>query len=47
MIPVANDVFRIEGVGDFRLRFVREGSRVVAVEGLNPSGAVDKHSKDK
>jgi hypothetical protein len=47
MIPIADDLFRVEGVENFRLRFVRDGGRVVAVEGLNPSGAADKHPKNK
>jgi hypothetical protein len=47
MIPVKNDCFAVEGVDNFRLRFVKEGNRIVAVEGLNPAGAVDKHPKNK
>lgn len=47
LIPIAEDAFSLEGNENFRLRFVREGGRVVAVEGLDPSGVVDKHAKDR
>lgn len=47
MIPIADDYFMLEGIDYFRLKFLKEGGRVVAVEGHNPSGAVDKHLKDK
>ncbi len=47
LIPIANDYFMLEGIDYFRLKFLKEGGRVVAVEGYNTAGAVDKHLKDK
>lgn len=47
MIPIADDCFMLEGVDYFRLRFLKEGERVVAVEGHDPAGVVDKHLRDK
>jgi hypothetical protein len=46
MLPMADDVFMFDENDRFRIRFVREGNRVVAVEGRNPSGATDTHRKD-
>jgi hypothetical protein len=37
----------LEGIDYFRLKFLKEGGRVVAVEGHNSAGAVDKHLRDK
>jgi retinol-binding protein 3 len=47
MIPIAESCFALEGNDNFRLRFLKEGERTVAVEGLNPAGAVDRHLKNK
>jgi hypothetical protein len=47
MIPIAEDYFMLDGIDYFRLKFIKEGGRVVAVEGHDTSGAVDKHLKSK
>jgi hypothetical protein len=47
MTPIADDYFGLAGNENFRLRFVREGNRIVAVEGCNPNGVADKHPKSK
>ena len=47
MIPIADSCFALEGNDNFRLRFLKEGERTVAVEGLNPAGVADKHLKNK
>ncbi len=47
MIPIADDYFMLEGIDYFRLKFLKEGGRVVAVEGHDTTGAVDKHRKNK
>ena len=47
MIPIADGCFALEGNDNFRLRFLKEGERTVAVEGLNPAGVADKHLKNK
>ena len=47
MTPMAEAIFVLEGIDNFRLRFLKEGDRVVAVEGCNPAGVTDKHPRDK
>lgn len=47
MIPIVEDCFGVEGNENFRLRFLREGDRIVAVEGRNPSGPADRHTRNK
>jgi hypothetical protein len=47
MIPIADSCFALEGNDNFRLRFLKEGERMVAVEGINPAGVADKHLKNK
>lgn len=46
MIPMGHDLFRFDENSTFRVRFVREGAQVVAIEGLNPDGSTDRHDKD-
>jgi hypothetical protein len=47
MIPIAEDDFMLEGIDSFRLKFLTAEGRVVAVEGHDTTGAVDKHLKNK
>jgi hypothetical protein len=47
MIPIFADCFGVDGNENFRLRFLREGDRIVALEGRNPTGAPDKYLKSK
>jgi hypothetical protein len=47
MISIAADYFRLDGIDYFRLKFIKEGDRVVAVEGHDMTGVVDKHPKSK
>jgi len=47
MTPIAADCFALDGIDNFRLKFLKEGDRIVAVEGRNPAGATDKHLKNK
>jgi hypothetical protein len=47
MIPIADGYFMVDGLDDFRLRFLKEGDRVVALEGLYSSGASDRNPKNK
>jgi retinol-binding protein 3 len=47
MIPIADSCFALEGNDNFRLRFLKEGERTVAVEGINPAGVADKHLKNR
>ena len=46
MLPMRDDLFRFDETSTFRVRFVREGEQVVAIEGLNPDGSTDRHDKD-
>jgi hypothetical protein len=43
MVPVSDSYFMLDGIDDFRLRFLKEGDRIVAVEGHDLTGAVDTH----
>jgi hypothetical protein len=43
MIPIAEDCFMFDEIGYFRLRFIKEGKRVVAVEGYTVTGPTDRH----
>ena len=47
LTPIAGDYFAVDGSENFRLRFIKEGDRIVAVEGHNPAGVADKHLKNK
>jgi hypothetical protein len=47
MTAIGDDCFAVEGADNFRLRFLREGSRIIAVEGRSSAGATDKHLKNK
>jgi len=47
MIPIADGYFGVDGNDNFRLKFLKEGDRIVAVEGHNPGGVADKHLKNK
>ena len=47
LTPIALDYFAVDGNENFRLRFIKEGDRIVAVEGHNPAGVADKHLKNK
>lgn len=47
MIPITDDNFMLVGNDNFRLKFLKDEGRVVALEGHDPTGAVDKHLKEK
>lgn len=47
MIPISDSYFMLEGIDYFRIKFLKEEGQVVAVEGHDTTGAVDKHFKDK
>jgi len=47
MTPIADGCFAVDGNDNFRLKFLKEGGRIVAVEGHNPAGVADKHLKAK
>jgi hypothetical protein len=46
MVPMGEGWFGLEGIDFFRLRFLEEGDRVVAVEGRDPNGVTDTHARD-
>jgi hypothetical protein len=46
MIPIAENDFMFDEIDNFRIRFLKEGDRVVAVEGHGLTGAPDKHLKN-
>jgi hypothetical protein len=47
LTPLGEDCFMLEGLSDFRLKFLRDGDRVVAVEGYDLNGPVNKHARSK
>jgi C-terminal processing protease CtpA/Prc len=47
LIPLREDYFGFTEIDYFRLKFIKEGDKVVAVEGYTPDGLMDKHLKDK
>jgi hypothetical protein len=46
MIPIAENDFLFDEIDNFRIWFLKEGDRVVAVEGHGLTGAPDKHLKN-
>jgi len=47
MTPIADGYFVLDGIDYFRLKFIKEGNQVVAVEGHDMAGVTDKHLKSK
>ena len=47
MTALGDGCFAVDGNDNFRLRFLKEGGRIVAVEGYTPAGVADKHLRDK
>ena len=45
MIPMKEDLFMFDDLAYFRLKFIREDGRIVAVEGQYDNGTTDKHNK--
>jgi retinol-binding protein 3 len=47
LAPIGDECFLVEGIENLRLKFIKEGDRIVAVEGRRPNGAVDRHTKSR
>jgi len=47
MIPVSEDSFMFQEIDYFRLKFLKEDTKVIAVEGYTVEGPVDRHLKEK
>jgi len=45
MIPMKEDLFMFDDLAYFRLKFIRENGRIVALEGHYDNGTVDKNDK--
>ncbi len=45
MIPMSEDLFMLDELAYFRIRFIRENGRIVALEGHYDNGTVDKNDK--
>ena len=45
MIPMKEDLFRFDDLSYFRLKFIREDGKIVAVEGLYDNGHTDRNDK--
>ncbi len=46
MMPMSDDRFMFDENKNFRIRFVKDKDRVVAIEGMNPDGVTDRHEKN-
>ena len=44
---MSDNRFMFDENKNFRIRFVREDDRIIAVEGMNPGGVADRHEKNK
>jgi retinol-binding protein 3 len=47
LIPMAGDRFMLDGLNSFRIEFLKEGNKVVALKGLYENGMTDRNLKDK
>ena len=47
MIPLAEDYFMFRQIDSFRLKILREGDKVIGVEGYTVEGPTDRHLKDQ
>jgi C-terminal processing protease CtpA/Prc len=47
LFPFSDHEFMLKGLDSFRIRFVAEGNKVTALEGLYDSGQTDKNAKGK
>lgn len=45
MIPMKEDLFMFDDLDYFRVRFIREGDKVIAIEGLYDNGNTDRNEK--
>jgi len=47
LVPMNKNEFMLEGLPSFRIRFVSENNKVIALEGLYEEGRIDKDKKTK
>jgi len=47
LIPLTNDEFMLDGLSDFRIQFLSENNKVVALQGNYQGGNTDKNLRDK
>ena len=47
LIPLSQNEFMLEGLSYFRIRFITENNKVVALDGLYDNGRKDKSTKTK
>jgi len=45
MVPMADDLYMFSEIEYFRLRFIREGKKIIAVEGSYDNGRTDRNDK--
>lgn len=45
MIPMKEDLFMLDELTYFRIKFIREGDKVIAIEGQYDNGTTDRHEK--
>ncbi|MGK0295667.1 MAG: hypothetical protein ACI884_001830, partial [Ulvibacter sp.] len=47
LFPYSDNEFMLKGLDSFRIRFLAEGNKVIALQGLYDSGQTDKNAKGK
>jgi hypothetical protein len=45
MIPMKEDLFMLDELTYFRIKFIREGDKVIAIEGQYDNGTTDRHDR--
>lgn len=46
MIPICEGYFRFNEISDFRIKFLKDENKIVAVEGYTANGPTDRHLKE-
>ena len=47
LIPYSDHEFMLDGLDSFRIRFLADGNKITALQGLYDNGGTDKNAKDK
>lgn len=47
LIPYSSHAFMLKGLDSFRIRFLEEGNKIIALQGLYDNGRTDKNAKGK
>ena len=47
LVPLGNDEFMLDGLSDFRIQFLSEGNKIIALQGNYQSGNTDLNQRDR